>query len=345
MTNEVEMKNGDSPVAVGEMTSADYYKDHYAHFAIHEEMLKDDIRTRAYMNAIIRNKHLFRNKVVLDIGCGTGMMSLFAASAGAKKVIGIDMSAIVERASDIVKENDLDDVVTIIKGKVEEVELPDGIEKVDVIISEWMGYCLFYETMLPTVIYARDRWLVEGGIIMPDTASLYFSAVEDRKYKEQKVDFWDNVYGFDMSIMKEIVVKEPLIDSCDPNQLVCKRALVKTVDLYTVKLEDLTFETEFSLKAMRNDYIHGLIAYFTVEFTKCKQKIKISTAPHEEYTHWKQTIFYLKDVITVCKGESINIKCGMKPNLENKKDLLIKLKVDFDGKRGSLNEENDYVLK
>jgi len=88
MTNEVEMKNGNSPVGVGEMTSADYYKDHYAHFgnqlmlltnvsyfiAIHEEMLKDDVRTRAYMNSIIRNKHLFRNKVVLDIGCGTGMM-------------------------------------------------------------------------------------------------------------------------------------------------------------------------------------------------------------------------------------------------------------------------------
>ena len=50
------------------------------------------------------------------------------------------------------------------------------------------------------------------------------------------MDFWDNVYGFDMSVMKEIVVKEPLIDSCDPNQLVCKRALVKTVDLYTVGL-------------------------------------------------------------------------------------------------------------
>lgn len=49
-------------------------------------------------------------------------------------------------------------VVTIIKGKVEEVELP--VEKVDIIISEWMGYCLFYESMLNTVIYARDKWLV-----------------------------------------------------------------------------------------------------------------------------------------------------------------------------------------
>lgn len=51
-------------------------------------------------------------------------------------------------------------MVTLVKGKVEEVELPDGIEKVDIIISEWMGYCLFYESMLQTVIYARDKWLV-----------------------------------------------------------------------------------------------------------------------------------------------------------------------------------------
>lgn len=49
-------------------------------------------------------------------------------------------------------------MVSIIKGKVEEVELP--VEKVDIIISEWMGYCLFYESMLNTVIYARDKWLV-----------------------------------------------------------------------------------------------------------------------------------------------------------------------------------------
>lgn len=57
-------------------------------------------------------------------------------------------------------------VVTIIKGKVEEVELP--VDRVDIIISEWMGYCLFYESMLNTVIYARDKWLVR----IRDLASL-----------------------------------------------------------------------------------------------------------------------------------------------------------------------------
>ena len=51
-------------------------------------------------------------------------------------------------------------VVKIVRGKMEEVVLPDGIEKVDIIISEWMGYCLFYESMLNTVIAARDKYLV-----------------------------------------------------------------------------------------------------------------------------------------------------------------------------------------
>lgn len=50
--------------------------------------------------------------------------------------------------------------VTLIKGKMEEIELP--VDKVDVIVSEWMGYCLFYESMLDTVIYARDKWMVGG---------------------------------------------------------------------------------------------------------------------------------------------------------------------------------------
>jgi type I protein arginine methyltransferase len=49
-------------------------------------------------------------------------------------------------------------VITLIKGKIEEVDLP--VSKVDIIISEWMGYFLLYESMLDTVLFARDKWLV-----------------------------------------------------------------------------------------------------------------------------------------------------------------------------------------
>ena len=69
-----------------EMTSKDYYFDSYAHFGIHEEMLKDEVRTLTYRNSMWHNKHLFKGKIVLDVGCGTGILSMFAAKAGAKHV-------------------------------------------------------------------------------------------------------------------------------------------------------------------------------------------------------------------------------------------------------------------
>lgn len=109
----------------------------------------------------------------------------FAARAGAKHVIGVDMSSIIEMARDIVEVNGLSSKITLLQGKMEEVELP--FPKVDIIISEWMGYFLLYESMLDTVLYARDKYLVPGGKIFPDKATMYLAAIEDGEYKEDKI--------------------------------------------------------------------------------------------------------------------------------------------------------------
>lgn len=145
----------------------DLYFDSYSHYYIHEEMIKDKIRTKSYQMAIMTNAEALKDKVVLDIGCGTGILSVFAARAGAKHVYAIDNAEIAEYAKVIIKNNGYSDKITVIKGKVEEIELP--VPHVDVIISEWMGYFLLYESMLDTVLYARDKWLLQDtGIIMPD---------------------------------------------------------------------------------------------------------------------------------------------------------------------------------
>ncbi|KFH05099.1 histone arginine methyltransferase PRMT1 [Toxoplasma gondii VAND] len=187
------------------LSSADYYFNSYAHFGIHEEMIKDSVRTGCYQRAICQNAHLFANKVVLDVGSGTGILSLFAAKAGAKHVYGIECSEIVNIARKIVKENDMEDKVTFVQGKAEEVSLP--VEKVDIIISEWMGYFLLYESMLDTVLFCRDKWLKPGGMIFPDKAALY----------EEKIGYWGNVYGFNFSCVRRCVMEEPIVDTVDEN--------------------------------------------------------------------------------------------------------------------------------
>mmetsp|Transcript_14000 Transcript_14000/g.2252 ORF Transcript_14000/g.2252 Transcript_14000/m.2252 type:complete len:131 (+) Transcript_14000:58-450(+) len=111
-----------------------YYFDSYAHFGIHEEMIKDKARTETYKNAILRNSYLFEGKTVLDIGCGTGILCFFAARAGASHVYGIDMADIIDYSQQVVIDNNMEDKITLIKGKVEEVDLP--VEQVDIIISE-----------------------------------------------------------------------------------------------------------------------------------------------------------------------------------------------------------------
>ena len=180
-------------------------------------MLKDEVRTRTYQTAILNNKHLFENKIILDVGCGTGILSMFAVQAGAKHVYAVDCSSIIEQAKKIVSDNGMSNKITLIQGKVEEITLPDNITHVDIIVSEWMGYFLLYESMLNTVLYARDKWLnPTEGIVFPDKAVMYLCAAEDEQMKYERIDFWDNVYGFDMSALKEVALKEPVVDIVDP---------------------------------------------------------------------------------------------------------------------------------
>ena len=141
-----------------------------------------------------RNPSQIKGQTVLDLGCGTGILSMFCAKAGAAKVLGVDMSEIIHSTRDIVRENGLDDRISLIKGRLEDVSL-EG-EKFDILVSEWMGYFLLYEGMLDSVISARDKYLKPGGLILPNACTMFLFAISDEDRYDKTIDYWKDVYGF-----------------------------------------------------------------------------------------------------------------------------------------------------
>lgn len=136
---------------------------------------------------------------------------------------------------------------------------------------------------------------------------------------------WDNVWGFDYTPLKQTAMTEPLVDTVDMKAIVTDPTAIITLDLYTVTTSDLSFKVPYQLKARRNDFVHALIAWFDIEFSACHKPIKFSTGPHTKYTHWKQTVFYLKDVLTVEEGETIQGMLENKPSERNHRDLDIEI--------------------
>ena len=153
-------------------------------------------------------------------------------------------------------------------------------------------------------------------------------------------------FGFDMSSIQNVTKTKPLVDVVDPKQVVTDACLVKEVDIYTVKQEDLTFKTPFHLSCRRNDYVHALVTFFNIVFTKCHKRTGFSTAPEAPYAHWKQTMFYFDELdLTVLRGEKITGTIAMKPNKKNIRDRDFSIDVEFKGELSEIAESLTYKMR
>ncbi|XP_071735822.1 probable protein arginine N-methyltransferase 6 [Rutidosis leptorrhynchoides] len=332
------------------------YFQSYSHVGIHEEMIKDRVRTETYRTAILQHQSSIEGKVVVDVGCGTGILSIFCAQAGAKRVYAVDASEIALQANEVVKANNLSDKVIVLHGRVEDVQID---EEVDVIISEWMGYMLLYESMLGSVIVARDRWLKPGGLILPSNAVLYMAPVTHPDRYAESIDFWRNVYGIDMSpilpLAKQCAFEEPSVETISGENVLTWPHVVKHVDCYTITLKELeSITTSFKFQSMMRAPFHGFAFWFDVEFsgpdapssvdkenpsgshrrkrTNPNEALVLSTAPEDPPTHWQQTMVYFFDPIDVDQDQVINGSVTLTQSKENARFMNIHLEYESGGR-------------
>ncbi|KAF6257552.1 protein arginine N-methyltransferase [Scenedesmus sp. NREL 46B-D3] len=330
----------------------------YAYLYHQKDMLEDHKRTGAYYNAVIQNRRQFKDKVVLDVGTGSGILAIFSAMAGARKVYAVEATDMAKHARTLVAHNKFDGVIEVVQGTIETIELP---EKVDIIISEWMGYFLLRESMLDSVLLARDRFLKPGGALYPSHARMFLAPMRTNASAGRINDFQNSMYGWSEFIkemkgfyqvdldclseayrseQKEYYMSTSAWGNVHPSQLMGPGACFKKYDLHTVTIDELKADlvAEVSLPIVDAcGPVDAFCGWFDVEFKGSEQNpaddpVKLPTAPDATGpTHWGQQVFMLHPSIDVASGDSLATKVKVARQKVNHRLLELDLEVKVTG--------------
>jgi protein arginine N-methyltransferase 1 len=262
----------------------------YYRLRTHLEMLQDRVRCLAYRKAI---EAVVQDKIVLDVGCGSGILSLFAARAGARLAIGVDMD-LPPGVEEVARRSGVADRVLFLNGRVQEIDLP--VEAVDIIVSEWMGGLLLMEDMLPAVLYARDRWLKPGGLLLPHRARLFLAPL-------------DNVAGLsskNFPTLRETISTQMWVNLIDPRRFLAEPFPVLDLDLTSVQEDQVqSYQSGFRFTLEESGTLNGFALWFDVLFPGANPPVELSTAPWLPPTHWAQGLWILPVDIDVKAGVEV----------------------------------------
>ncbi len=293
---------------------------HYQFLANQQHMLVDAQRTGAYHRGITHNRSDFEGKTVLDVGAGTGILSLFAAQAGARKVYACEGTPSAEYARALVESTGLSDRVEVVRSRLDELVLP---EKVDVIISEPWGFFLFHERMVEAFVIARDRFLKPNGRMFPGTGRVWLAPFVDSKLHQWRLAcaaFWEerNFYGVDLSALAQTATDElfwmPVLGDVSPHQLIASPTAY-AYDFERMPLADLAeLRMPFEYVTTHPGPIHGLAGWFDVAFEGSTERVVLSTAPDAIETHWSQLRFVFKDPISASIGDRLSGSLVLRAN-------------------------------
>jgi SAM-dependent methyltransferase len=278
----------------------------YAEFETHRVMIRDRVRTAAFKSAL--EAVVKPGNVVLDVGAGTGILSLFAARAGAAKVYAVEQTSIARVAEELAAVNGVADTVEVIEQDIFDVELP---AKVDVLVSEWLGGFGIDEGMLGPVLVARDRWLEPGGVLVPGTVVAWGALVHDA-YLADTVDFLSGEpYGLDLEPLLTRTVNEMFYSGAvrhlTENDLRSDPVPLWTTDTARISVDDAEapHAAEAVLPVRASGVANALAVWFSAELAP---GITLSVGPGDPPTHWGMTTAPLDQPVELRAGLDVRVR-------------------------------------
>lgn len=295
----------------------------------HLSMLVDNVRTGSYEQAISRT--VKTGDVVVDLGCGSGILSFLACRAGAKHVYAIESEDVIEMAKLVAGKNGLQDRVTFFNDVSFNVTLP---EPADVIVTETMGTFGFEEGLLGSLTDARDRFLKPSGTLIPHHVELFLVPVELPQFYEHVIDFWiTGCQGLDFSPIRELTV-----NNFHPIKLHEGTFLGNPTRIQPIRFgetKDKEIDSKVSFYATRRGRLHGLAGWFNADLVP---GMNLSNGPNARASHWGVAFFPISQPVQVDKGNRIAVAVSSEGNGEywNWRVEVNGNKFDQSSRRGSL---------
>ena len=279
----------------------------YRDIVTHKLMLQDIVRTSAYADAIAAI--VKPGARVIDFGTGTGALAIFAARAGAARVDAIERTCIVEHAKAIAQRSGHPEILF---HRADHASF-QGEGLADVIVSEWMGHFLFFESMLEPLIQVRDRWLKPEGQMIPARMALQAALVIDEELYEDAAFLEQSPYGIDFGPIADLPLRQSRIIDIEDHQVLSPYIDLGVLDMRRIKRtpESLTGTCVVPRKVT----CFGVVGWFDAHLT---DTISIATGPQHPHTHWRPIYFPLPEpfecrparpvVITIRPPSSVEVR-------------------------------------
>lgn len=264
----------------------------------HEKMIADRVRIDSYHEAI--QKHVKPGDVVVDLGTGTGILSMFAAKRRPARIYAVEHGRIIETAKEMARLNGIDSI-QFVRTHSKNFNIK---EKVDIIIHEQMGEKLFDENMIDNICDLRDRLLRPGGRILPSLFDFFIEPLSLKEaYRIPLLHQHEDVHGISYARLRSsrgrvdghgIRVEKSLqrlVKRCEADRFLCEPESIYSIDLATVRRADVPKRFRYRKTVANDGVMDGMCLYFAVRFDGA---LAFDTSPFSTNTSWNPVLVRLE---------------------------------------------------
>jgi type I protein arginine methyltransferase len=274
----------------------------------HERMLADTLLADLYHRAIER--HVFPGQVALDVGTGTGLRALLLAKRTRTTVYAVDPSSVIDVARQVALANDIHNVQF---QRVSSRRFAPP-EKVDVIFHDQLGWGLFDEELVSTLVDLRERVLAPRGRILPARFELFVEPVQLKASHRVPFIWEQHVSGIDFRYLEHLRTVLPsayfrrAIPQGDVEALLGSPAPLLSFDLQTVRPHELVRTLRYDRPIERNGRLDGFGVYFRACFD---DELTLDTGPHAGATQWGMLLLRV-EARQVRQGEQLRFELDLR---------------------------------